>query len=406
MFNPAPVSNEGYSLAFASETPRTNYLLGGLTLGTAYDSNILLTNGPAVSDVKYSVWPSISLAQSRSRLGWNLTYDPGFKFYQNNPSLTGTDHYLEFGLEYRLTPHITLSVTNSFQKTSDLLNLSEQTASASGAGATPVPNSSILPPATARISNLGNAEITYQFGSNAMVGARGALSGLWYPHLTNLSGLFDSTGQSGEAFYAHRLSAMHYIGATYGFQRLLTHPGQAETQTQSMLLFYTLYLPPGLAVSVFAGPEHSDTHGGGLSLLHEWSPAEGGSLAWHGEHISFTASYARRTSGGGGLSGAVRSNRADASVRWQLSKSLTTGLGSSYSTSSILDPQLSLGVGGGHTWSGTASLQHPLGKGFDIQIGYTHLHQNYSSVTVISNAPDQNNCWVAFSYQFERGLGR
>ena len=144
---------------------------------------------------------------------------------------------------------------------------------------------------------------------------------------------------------------------------------------------------------------------GGLSPLREWSPAGGGSLAWHGEHISFTASYAHRTSGGGGLSGAVRSNRADASVRWQLARTLTTGLGSSYSTNSVLDQQPSLSVGG-HTWSGTASLQHPLGKGLDIQIGYAHLHQSYSNVTVISNAPDQNNLWVSFSYQFERALGR
>jgi len=405
MFNPAPVSNEGYSLAFASETPRTNYLRGGLTVGTAYDNNILLANGPTVSDVKYSVWPSISLAQSRSRLGWDLTYGPGFKFYQHNPSVNGTDHYLALGLEYRISPHITLSVTNSFQKTSDLLNLPEQTASASGSGVTPVPNNSILPPATARISNLSNAEITYQFGSNAMVGAKGALSGLWYPNRTNLSGLFDSTGESGEAFYAHRLSVMHYIGATYGFQRLLTHPGQAATQTQSMLLFYTLYLPPSLAVSVFAGPEHSDTHGGGLSPLHVWSPAVGSSLAWHGEHTSFTATYARRTSGGGGLSGAVRSNRADASMRWQLARTLTTCLGSSYSTNSVLDSQPALGVGG-HTWLGTASLQHPLGEGLDIQVGYTHLHQSYGSVAAISNTPDRNNVWVSFSYQFERALGR
>jgi hypothetical protein len=29
MINPAPISDEGYSLAFASETLRTNYLRGG-----------------------------------------------------------------------------------------------------------------------------------------------------------------------------------------------------------------------------------------------------------------------------------------------------------------------------------------------------------------------------------------
>ena len=71
MIVPAPFSDEGYSLAFASETPRTNYLRGGLNLGTVYDDNILPSSGQAVSDVRYSVWPSLSLAtvQIATRVG-------------------------------------------------------------------------------------------------------------------------------------------------------------------------------------------------------------------------------------------------------------------------------------------------------------------------------------------------
>lgn len=405
MIPPAPLNDEGYSLAFASETPRTNYLRGGVSLGAAYDDNVLPSSGQAVSDVRYSIWPSLSLQQSRSRLGWSLSYSPGYTFHQHLGSINGVDQNVALGFEYRLSPHVTLSVENSFQKTSDLLNLPNQSVPPSESGGVHGPGDVIVPPATARISNFSDAAITYQFGQNAMIGAKSTLSGLWYPDRANLSGLFDSTATAALGFYAHRLSGRHYIGATYGFQRLSTHPGQGETQTQSTLLFYTLYLPPSLAVSLFAGPEHSDTRAGAsLTSVLNWSPAAGGSLAWRKEHSSFVARYARRIGDGGGLSGAVLSNQADVYVRWQFARTMTTGLGASYSTNSVL-LQPMLGVGG-HSWSGTASLQRPLGNNLGLQMGYTHLHQNYSSVSAISKAPDRNTAWISISYQFERPLGR
>src|SRR5215831_9778965 len=69
---PAPVSGEGYSMGFTSET-RSNYLRAGLIFSTAYDDNVRPGSaGNAVSDVSYSVWPTISLDQTRSRMHWLL----------------------------------------------------------------------------------------------------------------------------------------------------------------------------------------------------------------------------------------------------------------------------------------------------------------------------------------------
>src|ERR1700736_4751188 len=76
MATPAPVSGEGYSMGFTSET-RSNYLRGGLVFGTAYDDNVQPgSNGKPISDVSYSIWPTISLDQTRSRLHWVFTYSP------------------------------------------------------------------------------------------------------------------------------------------------------------------------------------------------------------------------------------------------------------------------------------------------------------------------------------------
>lgn len=236
MATPTPVSGEGYSLAFASETPRSNYLRGGLTFGSAYDDNILGSSTLGISDVSYSVWPSISLNQSRSRLRWDLTYRPGFTFYQHNTSHNEADQNLTLGFEYRLSPNVTVSLRDSFQKTSNSLNLSNQDTNTSTSGVVQSPNNSIVPPLTDLISNFGNVEITYQFGLNEMVGAKGTLSGLWYPNRNEVPGLFGSTAEAGEAFYTHRLSGRHYIGATYQFQNLQAQP-QSNWYTNSQHAF-------------------------------------------------------------------------------------------------------------------------------------------------------------------------
>jgi hypothetical protein len=407
MVAPAPISNEGYSLAFAAETPRSNYLRAGLNFGTVYDDHVftnLSTNGQAVRDVRYSIWPALSLEQTRSRFRWDLSYSPGFTFHQSYSSVHEFDHSLGLGLEYRLSPHVTLSLKESFQKTSGLLNLSQQSAVPSTEVPMNGPNV-IVPPTTPRIANSSDVQITHQFGPNVMVGAKGSLTGLWYPDRSTLPGLFDSTGRAAEGFYTHRLSGRHYIGVTYSFQQLLTHPDQSETETHSTLLFYTLYLPPTLTISVFAGPEHSDTHGGISLPSQKWSPAGGASFGWHGPRAGFVASYERKINSGGGLSGAVLSNSAAASVRWQLARTVTTGIEAGYSTNSLSD-SVPLAGGGGHTWSGTASLQHPMGERMAVRMGYTRLHQSYTDIAAIANAPNQNSVWISLSYQFERPLGR
>ena len=74
MVTPAPVSGEGYSMGFTSET-RSNYLRGGLVFGTAYNTDVTTeTNGQPISDVSYSIWPTISLDQTRSRLHWTFCH--------------------------------------------------------------------------------------------------------------------------------------------------------------------------------------------------------------------------------------------------------------------------------------------------------------------------------------------
>ncbi len=113
MLMPAPISGEGYSMGFTSET-RSNYLRGGLAFGSAYDCDATTgSNGKPIGEMSYSIWPTISLDQTRSRLHWVLTYSPGFTFYQKTSSLNQADQNLGVNFSYRLSPHVTLSVRDT-----------------------------------------------------------------------------------------------------------------------------------------------------------------------------------------------------------------------------------------------------------------------------------------------------
>src|ERR1700722_9304065 len=79
MMTPPPVSGQSYPQAPTSQE-RSNYLRGGVTFSSAYSDNVLGTTGPnsgPVSDVSYSVFPTLALNETTTRLRWSLAYSPG-----------------------------------------------------------------------------------------------------------------------------------------------------------------------------------------------------------------------------------------------------------------------------------------------------------------------------------------
>jgi hypothetical protein len=297
---------------------------------------------------------------------------------------------------------------DSFRQTSNAFSssiLGSTTASGTAQG----PNESVIAPLASLLRNSGTVGITYQFAANTEVGANGVFSNLYYPNPTQVPDLSDSSSKGGSAFYTRRFSQKHYLGVTYQYQKILTSAtqgeGQSETQTHSLLFFYTLYLQPTLSVSFFGGPEHVDTTQSGLLPFQKWTPSTGVSLSWRGQHSSLAATYLRTISDGGGLGGAVQLNSALASLRHQFTRSLGGSLGANYSLNQVQGQSISSNTGG-HTISGNVALERSLGQHFNLGIGYLRLHQSYDNIPGISNAPNRNQVSVSVSYQFQRPLGR
>jgi len=380
-----------------------------VTFSAAYSDNVLgATSATPVSDLSCSVWPTISLDETTSRLHAALTYAPGFTFYQRTSAYNEADQNLSLDLQYRLSPHVTVSLRDSFQRSSNVFNQPDQGLAGAVSGSAQEANDSVIAPLADRLDNNGNAGITYQFSVNAMIGASGTFTNLHYPDPAEVPGLYDAASRGASAFYSYRLSRQNYIGATYQYQELLSYPAPVtnETQTHGAFLFYTYYPSSRFSFSLFGGPQYYSAGpqyaGAGLANVpaaQSWSPAGGASLNWQVQHSSVAVSYLHSVSGGGGLIGAVELDSANASVRQRIARNLSASLAGSYANNGVL----AVSALGGHSFSGSASLQRQFGQHVNLQVGYTRLHQNYS---FFAANPDTNREWISISYQFARPLGR
>jgi hypothetical protein len=414
MQTPPPVSGQSYPTAPTS-AERSNYLRGGVAFTSAYTDNASgSVNGHPVSDVSYSIWPTLALDETTPRLHIVSTYAPGFTFYQRESALNEADQNASIDLQYRLSPHVTVSARDGFLKSSSVFNQPDLASALAVSGGTQEANFSVIAPIADRLSNTGNVGITSQFAANGMVGASGTFTNLHYPNQSEVPGLFDSSSQAGSVFYSLRISKMHYVGATYEYQRLVAYTtgGQSETQTHALLFFYTLYATPRFSVSFFGGPQHSDTVQPPLPPLQiqlpeakAWTPAAGASLSWQSRLTNVAVSYSHIISGGGGLIGAVKMDSASASIRRLMTRSLSGSVAGGYVRNDVLGSALSAGTNG-HTISATASLQQQFGEHINLQLGYTRLHQDYSGVAVLAATPNTNREFVSISYRFSRPLGR
>jgi hypothetical protein len=404
MATPPPVSGESYPSTYAG-AERSNYLRAGLSFNTQYTDN-LLGGTNHVSDISYNIWPSISLDKRTGRMQLVFTYSPGFTVYQKTGSLDQANQNLGINFQYRLSPHVTLSLRDNLVKTSNVFNQPNPLEANPVPGSAQAPTVAVVAPTADQLNNNGGATLSYQLSPSSMVGVGGTFSNLHY--INPVPGLFDSNSFGGSAFYNHRLSRRQYVGANYQYQtyRGYQATGQYNTQTHTIYLFYTVYLKPSLTISVSGGPQYAEIPQPPLPSLHSWNPAGSASIGWHARHTNIAGSYSRIVSGGGGLIGAFHSTSANASVSRQLAPRWSAGATASYSIYKDITPFSFLTTPGGHTLSGSATLQHSFNTHFNASVGYTRLHQSYGSIPLISNAPDTNNEWISLSYQVTRALGR
>jgi hypothetical protein len=417
---PALINGEVTSLSFSAELARTNYLNGGVTLGATYDDNALSSTTP-VGGYTASVLPFIAIDQSRARLHWNLNYAAGFVANQRLSQENQQSHNFGAELEYRLSPHLNLRVTDHFLYTTNFFDLLQQNIGTPGSGALQQPNQSVITPLAKRISNLGTVGMNYQFSPNDMIGASGNFFTSRFRDVpTGSGGLLDSDTQQVDGFYTHRLARSYWVGAAYEFQQLSFSPGVDQATTHSFLLFNTIYLRPRMSLSLFGGPEYWDYNSQVITQIvtvpvvlvistpvsqQKWTFAAGGSFNWQGERTSAQVGASRRISDGGGILGPVELVSAHAAIRQRLTRSTALAVGAVAG-----DNRLLANFNGAsdrlRSVTGSAAIEQMLGPSFMVSLGYARDYQRESGGTPPPTDVNHNRGWVSLTYNFSKAIGR
>lgn len=404
MMTPPAVSGISYPNVGTAES-RSNYLSGGVGFSGAYVDNVLageLTK-PVPAEI-YSVMPDISLDQVTPRYHRSFKYAAGFTFYDPTSELNEVDQSATINYEYRATQRITFLVQDTVVQASNAFGSNGILTGGSLSGSTGT--SDVITPFGKRLMNDGSVGMTYQFGLNAMVGVEGETSLLDYATQAANYGLSNSLGNTGSAFYSRRISRTQYIGAMYLFRHISTTPIASTINTNTSSIFYTLFLKNGFSLSLVGGGEYYDSTETGIPAAHAWVPALTASVGWQARHGSISGRYSRSVTGGGGLLGSYTSTSGDAAVALQFARNWSASASANYGLNENENAvQFPTGEGG-HSISGTASIERTIHERVGIQVGYGRIHESYTNIAPLTQNPDSNRVFGTVSYHFSKPLGR
>lgn len=407
MATPPPISALPYPTALGTEE-RSNYLGLGMTFAAAYIDNLYPGYGHSIADTTYSILPLVAFDQSTSLRHVTITYSPGFTFYQPTSQLNEIDQSARLAYKVRLTPHSSLLLNDGFTYSSTSFS-----SGASGVGSTVTGSAQpiapgVIAPFAKQLANDADGEFVLQMSRTSMIGASGAATNLHYPNQSEVIGLYDSSSHSGSGFYNHRISETQYIGAVYSYTQVFAYPtnSQSETRLQSISSFYTVYPKHGFSLSASIGPQHYELTEAPLPASSSWVPLVLTSIGWQGLHTSLAASYSQGVTAGGGLVGAFHSRNADATARWQISRTSVIGATADYAINKSVSPLILAGIENGHSVSGSATFTRTINRQLVVAFEYDRLHDSYAGIAAISNNPNSDRAKLSVSWEFTRPLGQ
>jgi hypothetical protein len=400
---PNAVNGETGSVA-SFEGGAMNFIAAGVSMAGTYDDDAFSRNGSKVANVGYMVAPNIALHESRPRTDLSLSYSPGFSFNQRTSPQYSAAHKLAFEFQYRLTEHVTTRLREGLVYGSTSFNTFTETQFESSGSVLHESNSAVLTPLATRLTSSSGADLIDQIGEKTIVGVSGDFTRLHFLNGSSSRGLLDNESWGADAFYSTRVSGNSSIGLTFSHQNLETLGSLREhTNSDSGLIFYTLYPKPRVTLSFFAGPSYVTNHLGS-SEQSTWLVDGGVTLAWQGARTAIQLSAIHNVSDGGGLTGAVRSYSVNSAISRNFAHQFVGTVDVSYSENSVLAASsddhfyaIDAGVG----------IQKTIFQRFGVGLMYSRDHQTAINPAVLSNVlSDHNRAWVSVSYSFLRPLGR
>jgi hypothetical protein len=406
MLTPPPVSSAQPVEARAEK--RTNYLKLGMTLGASYINNLYAGTTPTpLAETTFTIFPTISLDQSRSIQHLQLTYHPGFTFYTPTSSLNEVDQSANAAYRRQLTRHTTVRVEDEFEDSSTSFSPGGIGIGGATSIGSLVSVPGVIPPFAQRLTNDAYGQWTWQTGPSNMIGFEGTSTVLHYPNPGQATGLFDTYGQGGSAFLSRHIARRQYVGGKYIYSDSIAEVPTANVnvRTHTVAGFYTLYLSKDASLSLMGGPERYIVHQSSFVDQSAWTPAVSVAFNRQGQYLAYSIGYAQSVAGGGGLAGAYYSKAANATAQWQISRRLIAGIAGSYADNKAVAPVLFVTSESGHSIMGSAYCQYIINSHLYIRADYQRIHESYANILAVHNNPDSGRVAMSITWEAIRPFG-
>ncbi|MGB6694829.1 MAG: hypothetical protein WBE56_11635, partial [Terracidiphilus sp.] len=381
---PPLLAGTPYANAARADIPE-NVFTTTATVNAAYMDNVFPGGGATpVADTTISIDPRFSYDRSTPRQDVNLNYSPSFTFYTPTSQLNGVNQSAEGLFEGRLTRHLTLSLQDNFLRTSNIFDESYPFSAGALPGSTQAPIPAVIAPFAEQLRNAATADVAYQFSRNGMVGGGATFTNYSFPNPADSAGLYNSGEDGGSAFYNRRVTSRQYVGVTYEYNRVLGYPpsGTVESQTQSVLPFYSVFFSKTFSVSAAAGPVRWSVSQPEQPTASSWTGATALNMSWQGDKGNLAASFLRTVTSGGGLIGAFTSVGANFAGAWKFSHAWSGEMALGYQQIEPVNP-LQGTYGGGKSVMAQASVVRTLGEHATLECGYQHFYEQFEGIAAI-----------------------
>lgn len=406
MNTPPPAGGAPYPSQTASDS-RSNFLSLGVGSTLAYFDNVEIgISTQPVADEMYTISPVLTYNMVTPRQSRVFSYSSGYTFYQHTTALDYVNQAATGTFQERFTRHLTLNLSDTFVQSSGLMSQPSGFNGGAVSGSVAGQQQLVIVPFANELTNTANAELSDQFAQNGMFGASFNAETLTFPNPSQAVGLDNSQLFGGTVFVNRRLSQTDYLGAIYQVQRMTTSPTPSVTTVQTLWGYFTHYFGRTASLSLVAGPARASISAPGAPAYLTWAPSATLSMGWQAAKTNFALSYMHSTMPTLGFPGLYSSDAGSVSATQRFNRTWTASVSGSYGNFSNLDAQIASGLPGGHTATGTGSLQHLLGANLSTQVGYTRLHANYGGIAAFTQNPNSDEFFVSLSYQFRKAIGR
>jgi len=422
---PGHLGGEAPQLATQSDLATHNVILGGITLGAAFDSKGLYhapavpgDTGYATSDTRFFAQPSLAFQQTLKNVAWTLSYTPGVSISEHNTSDYQYAHNVAGDLTWMPSHRVLIHLRQDYSLSTNPFETVGRVPLLPGLGGPLGPNYEGVLPETRRTSLVSNADITFRLGPHTSLGFTGGFQKYDYASLSTGGGtlpvnFINSQVVNASAFFSEQLSASQTIGVQAIYSDIYSYGAEtARTQAPTVLLYDTWQVNPHTTLTLFAGPEYVRSRDVlpitflGITIYipfyeHSWEYMAGGTFTWMGRRNALDITGSRRISPGGGLMGTVAATYGGVAFRTRWTPRWTTELRVNFTDQTGAD-LLGSGMAFRTFWAG-GSVVRDLGRHFAIRVDAAYVRQMGTGLGLIPG----NHVLVqgSLDYHFEKGLG-